>query len=340
MRGSFGLVCSAVGLVFSPLGFAHHGFAPHYDRDRSVLIEGTITEFEFVNPHSIVHVEVTNDEGQTELWWCEMQARSQLRIKGVSEETLKLGDRIRIEGFQARRDPRGCEFGTGYLADGTVLALRTGAGQSLHAPPRQTGDTASLFGMWFRKAFPGAGTDPNPADFFTAAGAAADAANDPLVANPVYRCSPVSPVRAWSQPGLPTEIRDEGDRIIIHHEFMDATRVIHLNLNEHPAGALRSELGHSIGHYEGEDLIVHTAMFSEGLVRSDFVRTPDFELTERLHINPDNGDLEVTWTATDPEYYSETLSGSRILIRTTLPMGAYNCRPGTGHGAQMDPSLG
>jgi hypothetical protein len=111
-------------------------------------------------------------------------------------------------------------------------------------------------------------------------------------------------------------------------------------MNEHAVDVPRSEMGHSIGHYEGDDLIVHTTRFSEGFVRKDFVRTTDFELVERFHINRDNGELEVNWTAIDPEYYRETLTGSRILIRTTLSPGPYDCRPGIGHGAQMDPSLG
>jgi len=340
MRKRYEFLCSAALLALPPLVFAHHGFSAHYYPDRPVLIAGTITEFEYVNPHAFVHVEVTNDEGETEVRWCEMQASSQLRIKGIDKGSLRVGDPIRIEGFQARRDPLGCEFATGYLADGTVLSLRTGSGQSLFSAPRQDSDSGSIFGMWFRKSFPGAGTDPNPPDFFTAAGAQADAANDPLVSNPVYRCSPISPVRAWSQPGLPTEIRDEGERIIVHHEFMDTERVIYLNLEEHPADARRTEMGHSIGRYDGDDLIVHTAMFSEGVVRSNFVRTTNFELTERFHINPANGDLEVTWTAVDPDYYNTTLEGSRILMRTTLSMGSYDCTPGVGHGAQMDPSLG
>jgi hypothetical protein len=313
---------------------------PHFDRDQPLSIEGTVTEFEYVNPHSFVHLEVTNDDGGTELWWCEMPARSQLGTRGVAEDAIKVGDHIRIEGSHARRDPRGCEFGIGYLLDGTVLTVRTDGGSKLPAAPPRTDDAASLFGTWYRRSFPGAGTDPNPADFFTAAGEAADAANDPLITNPVYQCSAISPVRAWSQPSQPTEIRNEGDRIVIQHEFMDATRVIHLNMNEHAVDVPRSEMGHSIGHYEGDDLIVHTTRFSEGFVRKDFVRTTDFELVERFHINRDNGELEVNWTAIDPEYYRETLTGSRILIRTTLSPGPYDCRPGIGHGAQMDPSLG
>lgn len=335
----FLFLCGLILPTLPCLVVAHHGFDPHYDRNQAVLIEGTITKFEYVNPHSFVYVEVENDEGTVE-HWCEMQASSQLRIKGIYPDLLKIGTPIRIEGFQARRDPLGCEFGRGYLADGAVLTLRTGSGGSLFSPPLQNAGSTSIFGTWFRKAFPGAGTDPNTRDFLTVAGVDADLANDPLVSNPVYQCSPVSPIRAWSQPGLPTEIRDEGDKIIIHHEFMDTERVIHLNLNVHPNDTPRTEMGHSIGHFENEDLLVHTAMFSEGVARSNFVRTTDFQLTERFHINRQNSDLEVIWTAVDPEYYKKPLEGSRILVRTSLSLGNYDCVPGTGHGAQMDPSLG
>ncbi len=314
---------------------AHHGFDTHYYRDRPVLISGTIAEFEYINPHSFVHVETTDDSGETVERWCEMQASSQLRIKGIGADALRVGDPIRIEGFQARRDPLGCEFATGYLADGTILTLRTSGGQSLFAAPWEPDETGSIFGTWFRKSFPGAGVDPDPMDSYTDAGAAAHAANDPLMANPVYRCSPVSPVRAWSQPGLPTEIRNEDDRIVIRHEFMDTERIVRMNMEEHPADAPRTTMGHSIGRFENGDLIVHTALFAEGLLRSDFVRTMDLELTERFHVNPDNGDLEVTWTAFDPEFHDGAISGSRILMRTTLPLGTYGCTPGVGHGEQM-----
>ncbi len=335
---NFKVVVRAMAMLSmcASVAFAHHGFDPHYYRDRPVLVEGTITEFEYVNPHSFVHVRTTDEAGEEVVRWCEMQASSQLRIKGVGADALRAGDPIRIEGFQARRDPLGCEFATGYLADGTVLTLRTSGGQSLFAAPWEPDESASVFGVWFRKAFPGAGVDPDPMDSYTEAGAAAHAANDPLLANPVYQCSPVSPVRAWSQPGLPTEIRDEGSRIVIHHEFMDTERVIHLDMEERPADTPRTTMGHSIGRFEDGDLIVHTALFSEGVLRSDFVRTMDLELTERFHVNPDNGDLELTWTATDPAFHNGPVFGSRTLMRTTLPMGTYGCTPGVGHGEQME----
>jgi len=328
MPASRYLALGLTALLFPALATAHHGFAAHYDGDRPVLIDGVVTDFKLVNPHAFVYVETTNEAGETETWWCEMQARSQLHIKGITQESIKPGDRIRIEGFAARRDPRGCEFATGYLADGKVLALRTSGAQSLFAAPALQDDSRSIEGTWFRKSFPGAGTDPDPEPLMTPAALAAHAANDPVITNPVYRCSPISPVRAWSQPGLPTQIRRDGDRVIIHHEFMDTVRVVHLGLDQHPRDAPRSEMGHSIGRLEEDGtLVVETAKFSEGAVRATFLHTEDFELVERLAINPENGDLEVTWTATDPAYYDGPLEGSRILMRTSLPMGSYDCVP-------------
>jgi hypothetical protein len=117
------LVATARLVAISPLAIAHHGLAPHCDRAQPVLIEGTISEFQDINPHAFVYVDVIQPEDDTVTRGCEMQAGSQLRIKGITQESLRVGDPIRIEGFQAKRDPLGCEFATGNLADGSVLEL-------------------------------------------------------------------------------------------------------------------------------------------------------------------------------------------------------------------------
>ncbi len=322
------LATTALALSTSPLASAHHGFGAHFDVNSSIIVEGTVTEFEFVNPHAFVHVAVTNAQGEREIWWCEMQASSQLRIKGLDENSIEPGDYIRIQGFAARRDPLGCEFGTGYLADGSTLVLRSPVGQSQFSAPPVEDDSGELYGTWFRKAFPGAGIDPDPQEYMTAAGAAANAANDPLVTNPVYNCSAISPVRAWSQPGLPTEIRRDGDTVVIHHAFMDTERVIHLNPAADPESIEPSEMGYSVGRFEDNVLLIETSRFVEGAVRSDFLHTEDFAYSERMAVNPENGDLEVTWRATDPEYYDGVLEGSRILMRTSLAVEPYQCIPG------------
>ena len=63
-------------------------------------------------------------------------------------------------------------------------------------------------------------------------------------------------------------------------------------------------------------------------MRSDFLHTEKFAYNERMGVNPETGDLEVTWQATDPEYYDGVLEGSRILMRTSLEVQPYQCIPG------------
>ncbi len=314
---------------------AHHGFGAHYDADQYVTIEGVVTDFEFVNPHSFVYIETTDDAGDTVVRWCEMQARTQMHRKGITAHSFAVGDRITVGGFQARRDPLGCEFAEGVLADGSILTLRSREGQSLYSAPVVTADSG-IFGTWHRKAFPGAGSETNPKDVLTAAGAAAHENYDVLTENPILTCSPVSPVRAWSQPGTPTEIRRDGDDVIIRHEFMDVVRVIHMNTDGYPGDAPRTDVGYSIGRFEGGDLLIETAHFSAASIRAGNLHTEDFKFSETLTIDPDNGDLVLTWTATDPLYYSEPLYGSRIMIRTDLAMGRYDCVPEIGHEARAE----
>ncbi len=314
---------------------AHHGFGAHYDADQYITIEGAVTEFEFVNPHAFVYIETTDDAGDTIVRWCEMQARTQLHRKGITAQSFASGDRIRVGGFQARRDPLGCEFAVGELADGSMLTLRNRTGQSQYSAPVVARDSG-VFGTWHRKAFPGAGSESNPMDVLTPAGVAAREGYDPIADNPILTCNPISPVQSWSIPGTPTEIRREGDDVIIQHEFMDVVRVIHMNTDEFPEDAPRTDLGYSIGRFEDGDLLIETARFSVGAIRAGTLHTEDFKFSERLAIDPDNADLVLTWTATDPRFYSEPLHGSRFMIRTDLAMGRYDCVPEIGHEARAE----
>ena len=66
----------AAALAMAPC-FAHHGVAPHYDDSKIVTLDGTVSEFQFINPHSFVYLRVTAN-GQEAVWHCEMASRSVL----------------------------------------------------------------------------------------------------------------------------------------------------------------------------------------------------------------------------------------------------------------------
>jgi hypothetical protein len=90
----------AVGLfVVSAPVLAHHGFAGRYDEEHPVTVQGTVLEFQFVNPHSAIVFEVKDKNGSTQRWHAELGGSNALRrADGWDRDTLKPGDKITIIG--------------------------------------------------------------------------------------------------------------------------------------------------------------------------------------------------------------------------------------------------
>ena len=211
---------------------AHHGFAAHFYPDQTITIEGTIKQFDFINPHSFLYIDAVNEAGETVTWTCDLQAKTQLVRRGADETLFAVGDPITVVGFQARRDPLGCEFGTAYFADGSSYTMRSTEEAETQfavnrAAPLAPGASRSIFGNWIRPDIYGETSGRGPRggeDSITPAGQAARDAFDPIADNPVNRCESGSPVRIWGAPGLATSIRQVNSEILIYHESMDTTR--------------------------------------------------------------------------------------------------------------------
>ena len=84
---------------------AHHSIAGYYDTTRDVTVEGIISQVRFVQPHPFVVVDVRRGS-TTEQWQMELDNRWELEEIGVTETTLKPGDRVVISGSPARREPQ------------------------------------------------------------------------------------------------------------------------------------------------------------------------------------------------------------------------------------------
>ena len=324
-----GACAVALALVASPLD-AHHGFAVHYDPDTPVRIEGTVVSFEFRNPHSQITIEAPDENGATVLWTCEMQSRGQLSRKGVTEDRFKPGEAIVVVGVAARRDPLGCEFGTSRHADGRVFVGRTvDSRQSEFELEFAEENPGTVTGNWIRKRFPGGGrTDPFR-HLYTPEGERVHGDYDETFDSPVLRCSPSSPLKLWDQPGHPVEIRQQGDEVVIRAEFMDSVRVVNLGAVAHPEEVDPSTLGHSIGRWEDEVLVIETARFLPGALLPNgagILNSSDLVLTERLSLN-EAGDLLIDWTADDPVHFNGPVTGQRVMARTDSQVEPYECVP-------------
>jgi len=92
-------ILAGIVLMASTL-LAHHGQA-NYNTKESVTVSGTVTEFQFVNPHSLVFLECKDDKGQPEKWQGELTSPNHLVRAGWKKTSLKPGDQVSMTGFRA-----------------------------------------------------------------------------------------------------------------------------------------------------------------------------------------------------------------------------------------------
>jgi hypothetical protein len=84
---------------------AHHSFAAIYDSAQEATLEGTVTEFAFVNPHPLLFIAVIQG-AQTQTWRLEMDNRSELAEIGIAADTFEPGDRVVVTGSPGRTQVR------------------------------------------------------------------------------------------------------------------------------------------------------------------------------------------------------------------------------------------
>jgi hypothetical protein len=103
MRGRlFFSVAVLIGiLAISFPALAHHGRAT-YDETKFATIMGTVSSFQFSNPHALLILNVKNDKGNIEMWVGEGTSPNMLVREGWDKRTIKPGDRITATGHPAR----------------------------------------------------------------------------------------------------------------------------------------------------------------------------------------------------------------------------------------------
>jgi hypothetical protein len=109
------LFIAAAGAFFvsSPI-FAHHGVA-HYDMKKTIVLTGTVTAFDWGNPHCLVHMDVMDDTGHFRHWTLEMSSIFAMSKRGWDKATLKRGDQVVAETHPAQNGtPLGISSGPDF----------------------------------------------------------------------------------------------------------------------------------------------------------------------------------------------------------------------------------
>ena len=97
------LAAAALAFALSSTASAHHSFAAQYDSQKPVEMRGTVTKVEWTNPHARVYIDVKDDTGQVANWNFEMASPNILVRNGWKQNTVKVGDQIKVSGYLARK---------------------------------------------------------------------------------------------------------------------------------------------------------------------------------------------------------------------------------------------
>jgi hypothetical protein len=96
-------VLTVTAAAISAIGVhAHHSISGAYDTSQRMTIEGVVSEFQFVNPHPFLLIDVRAETGAAQPWRLEMDNRNELSRIGVTGQTLRTGDRVVVSGSPAR----------------------------------------------------------------------------------------------------------------------------------------------------------------------------------------------------------------------------------------------
>lgn len=98
MRPKFILLVALAGFLISTSALAHHGNAA-YDTTKMTTVTGTVTSFQFVNPHVMIAMDVRDPStGEIVKWQGELTSPNHLERAGWTKATIKPGDEITMSG--------------------------------------------------------------------------------------------------------------------------------------------------------------------------------------------------------------------------------------------------
>ena len=119
------LALSLVLLIAFAQVSAHHG-SSNYDMSKPTSVKGTISKFEFINPHSAIFLEAKDDGGNAEHWLIEADSPNNLGRAGWTRDSLKPGDQVTIVGNRLKDGSKVMRLQKIIFADGKELKPREG----------------------------------------------------------------------------------------------------------------------------------------------------------------------------------------------------------------------
>ena len=116
LRATIALI---TGLLWAALpGMAHHSFVAEFDETKPIKVSGVVTKVEWQNPHVWFYVDVKGDDGKVTNWGFAGGAPGQLMRRGITNQAIKPGMTIAVEGFRAKDGSANASGGRVTFPDG------------------------------------------------------------------------------------------------------------------------------------------------------------------------------------------------------------------------------
>jgi hypothetical protein len=331
---------AALGFLVVIGAIAQHTAA--YDSDRKVTLKGPVTQVEWVNPRAYVFLDVRDAIGTTANWAVEVGNPLELEKAGWNRNSLKIGEVVSVEGVPARGPVNRALASSVVLSSGKkvfVLSNQRRATAAAPAPRWQDGHVrlgppSGKTGYWGSASASVLVENTGTKIPMNSEGILANMADADRVApflpwakavyeyrqrtllkdDPINRCIPPGGPRQFQMPnGFQFIEQRELGRILVLLGGGDRNwRIIYTDGRPQgePDEVVRGYYGNSVGHWEGDTLVVDSIGFNEKF----WMSTGGLPHTEALHLverisRPDFNTLKYEVMVDDPRTYSRKWSG-------------------------------
>jgi hypothetical protein len=144
--------------------------------------------------------------------------------------------------------------------------------------------------------------------------------------NPRFRCETTSIVFDWTFDGPVNRITQTKDTIVLEYGQLGLKRTVYMNMKEHPQSVKPARAGHSIGHWEGDTLVVDTVGFSPGFLNTPVRNSDKLHVIERFVLDPNKMALTRSYVAEDPVYLKGKYTGSDTILVADAPYNPGKCK--------------